>query len=345
MQGAPRALGTSPFSSSLASASSGPCGDDTPTGTTPSPDPTLENLWPNDDGRSWTYALQPRLWDSPTFTVYDSVSQVPPVTLDDVEALVLSHPIGANVVPDSGLFRLVFDDTLVTGSGARGQHLREELYVQLPPFPVGTSGAPTGGWTATAKPHTTFLQRLARARPDLGARLAAMHPELAALRESATRPPRLDDVWSPLLLHGGAFEKSSDYIGNYGELDLLLAWKYLEKNLSPGHEFTHQLVPVLADDVFLHARVRAPRSVQGPAGVFEKALEVLYLVDYGISTATDPQGTEVGFVRLFDYGWILYAPTIGPVGGYERSLVGVGDPPNSGVGDIRYELIGTAPLP
>ncbi len=322
------------------------CGEDTPVGTTPPPDPTLENLWPNDDGRSWTYALQPRLWEIPTFTVYDSVSQVPPVTLDDVEALVLSHPIGANVVPDSGLFRLVFDDSLVTGSGARGQNLREELYVPLPPLAAGSGETNAGGWTEAAHSHTTFLQRLARARPDLSPRLAATYPELAALRASGTTaPPRLDAVWSPLLLHGGAFEKTSEYIGNYGELDLLLAWKYLEKSLSPGHEFTHQLVPVLTDDVFLHARVRAPRTVQGPAGVFEKALEVLYLVDYGIGTVTDSQGTEVGFTRLFDYGWILYAPTIGPVGGYERSIVGVGDPPNTGVGDIRYDLIGTAPLP
>jgi hypothetical protein len=323
------------------------CEEDTPVGTTPPPDPTLENLWPNDDGRSWTYSLQPRLWDIPTFTVYDSISQVPPVTLDDVEVLVLSHPIGANTVIDSGIFRLVFDDSLVTPSGARGQNLREELYLSQPsPQPVATSGANAGSWTEVANSQTTFLQRLARARPDLLPRLAAVHPELAARQASGTNtPPRLDEVWLPLLLHGGAFEKTSEHIGNYGVLDLLLAWKFLERNLTPGHEFTHQLVPVLADDVFLHARLRAPRTVQGPAGVFEKALEVLYLVDYGIGTVVDSMGTDVGFTRIFDYGLILYAPTIGPVGGYERSIVGVGDPPNTGIGDTRYELIGTAPLP
>lgn len=109
-------------------------------------------------------------------------------------------------------------------------------------------------------------------------------------------------------------------------MDTALAWKYLAKDLTPGSEFLHRLVPSLAADVFLRGRILPRQTVQTLAGTFTDAVVCLYSVDYGISTATDDAGDATGYFRYYSYGSVTYADSVGPVGSYERRLVGLGNP-------------------
>jgi hypothetical protein len=121
----------------------------------------------------------------------------------------------------------------------------------------------------------------------------------------------------------------------------LLDWKYLQSDLTPGSTFTHQLARWLANDVFLKARVLWQFEIETAVGKLEKAIKCLYLVDYGVATAIDDFGQIVGYFRTYDYGTIVYAPTVGSVSSYERSFVQSNDPPTTGVGDATFRLIGT----
>jgi hypothetical protein len=109
--------------------------------------------------------------------------------------------------------------------------------------------------------------------------------------------------------------------------------------LAAGSEFTHQLVPAVADDVFLHARILPDRTVETPAGVFDNVVVCLYLVDYGISTGTDASGVTSGYWQSISYGTVAYAAGIGPVFSYERPLMSTGDPLPPGAGDLTVGLV------
>ena len=146
----------------------------------------------------------------------------------------------------------------------------------------------------------------------------------------------------PNLIHGGAWEKTAEWIGTYNDLSARLAWKFLADDITVGSEFSYQLVPDFSDDTFLHGRVHRQMSVETEVGTFEKALDCLYILDWGISTATDTQGEVVGYFRVFDYGRVIYAPTIGPVYSSERWTVEPGNPPTPGLEDFTTILIGTS---
>jgi hypothetical protein len=170
-------------------------------------------------------------------------------------------------------------------------------------------------------------------RPDLRPRIAPyLDPE----------PTVTGEILRPLILHGGAWEKTADWIGTYGELDRLLAWKYLTNDLRKGHEFEHQLVPSLASTVYLRARVLGTTTLETPAGRYTNAIEVFYVIDYGWSTATDESGNLLGYSRSVGYGSIHYAPGVGPIQSYERVLVNFG--PNgldAGYGEMQFRLRST----
>jgi len=221
--------------------------------------------------------------------------------LDEAERFLASQPIGPNPTLVLGAYGLRFNGQLTTRSGVTGQNLEESLVEGVGARATSPAAAPAGG----------FLQLLARARPDLAAKLAARGVAPARV-VSAT------SLGGPTLLHGGAWEQNDDWIGNYGDLNQQVAWIYLTSDLRAGSEFTLQLVPDLADDVFLHARVLGPRRVTTDAGVFQRAFEVLYVVDFGVSTATDANGNPLGSVRAFLLGTADFAPGVGPVRSYER---------------------------
>jgi len=154
-----------------------------------------------------------------------------------------------------------------------------------------------------------ILAQVWRARPDL-------RPALAA------RGLRLADapVWYPLLLHGGYFMKGALDIQMWQPDFFHPTWTYLTNDLAPGAEFTQQLIPEIADNVFLHGTVEdIDADVETEAGTFHHAVRMGYLVDYGLSPLTDPNsGDELGLVRTETRGRVHFVPGVGPVELFEE---------------------------
>ncbi|MBK6898638.1 MAG: hypothetical protein IPH09_04995 [bacterium] len=79
-----------------------------------------------------------------------------------------------------------------------------------------------------------------------------------------------------------------------------------------------QLVPELADDIWLYGRVWsiADRVVAGVER--QNVLECMYAVDLGVATATNDEGELIGEYRAYIYCSTLYAPGFGPIASQER---------------------------
>jgi hypothetical protein len=303
------------------------CSDDggTRTGITA----TLENIWPNEDGRSWTYAGLARggweddLRDS-AYVFPDSASVPPAPDFLDIIPLIDNPPLPDAFGTRETEYGLTFDGQTTTQSGVTAQNLVEEL-----DSPASAPGA-----------HARFLALLAAARPDL-------RPRLRALGAPVARFSTLADTFEfvppgPLLIHGGAWEKTEEWIGTYGDRDTLLAWQFLRDDLTPGSSFTFPLVPSIANDASLNVLVRRLVTVKTPVGTFENALDVVYVASFGVArygTVFQPDFT--GYSRWVAYGNVIYVPTVGPVFTYEKPLAPVGeDGVGLGVGDFTYELTG-----
>ena len=101
----------------------------------------------------------------------------------------------------------------------------------------------------------------------------------------------------------------------------------------------HQLVPELASDVFLRARVLGTGTIDTPAGRYTNAIEVFYVIDYGESEATDESGNALGIQHSLGYGSVHYVPGVGPVASYERVLSSWGPKGlGEGYGELQYAL-------
>ena len=287
---------------------------------------SLQNSWPNDDQHKWLFRLAQRTWSSRGPQTWPSPEQVPAVTLDHAQSLLGTLPAGDSPRADSARYELGFDGFITTQSGVTAQNLREFI-ISL--HRLGAHREATDGGRA-------FLAELARARPSLRARIAALAP-------SAVDGGPGFWIWSPILIHGYAWRKTTTWIGTFGDVDQLLAWKFLQAEPRPGSEFSHQLVPSLASDVWLRARVLRGLELTLPSGARASAVEVLYLIDYGVETFTDQNGNLAGYGRAYDFGTVVYAAGVGPVRCYERRLVWLGDPQDVGFGDLELDLIATTP--
>lgn len=266
----------------------------------------MSRLWPNEDGRTFDYAVTDRALTGGAPKLFPTPAAVPEVTMSQVAALLGVPPA---IEPGTGsdyAFRLRFEGDMTTQSGVRTQNLVESLPLVMAPLRGG---------------EAEFLARLARARPDLRARIARYAPLATTLAVPAY----------PNFIHGYGFLKGPQWIGSYGDVDTVLAWKFLESNVSVGHTFQQQLVPSLADDVFLKARVARTLSYAVPGrGTVRNCLEVHYLIDYGIMEWADQSGTITGYTRWIDYGRVIYAPDVGPVLDEERRGAFAGTPPSPG---------------
>jgi hypothetical protein len=301
---------------SLIMACDGPAGTVTPA-------PSIENIWPHDDGRTWIFEVEHVVSDSSFIALYPRSQDVPPAFSPALVPTALNVPLPPSISDIRGSHRLRFEGMRTTGSGATGQNLADTL-ISPPVLRAASIGAPAD-----------FLSRLAIVRPDLA-------PRIQGLLGSETASVPVPAM--PQLLHGGTWDQNASYIGTYGEFDPQPGWKYLEADLRVGHEFTLQLVPSLADDVFLHTRVVAQRTVQTAAGNFAKAIDVAYVIDYGISEAVNENASSLGFFRTLTYGTVTFAPTVGPVSCSERftgapTVLGAG----LGMEDTEARLISTAP--
>jgi len=302
------------------------CRKDAPLAPTPVPrDPTLQTIWPNDDGRAWTYEQTSRSWVDPFAGVwYATVTDVPPApSLADIVALLGTQPIGSDVVTQPSSYQLKFAGPLSSLSGATGQNLTERV---IRPGPQRVSAGGDAG-------DGVFFARLLRARPDLRPVLAARMRSLAA---------DTSDYGDAIFLHGYVWRKTASWIGTYGDLDTLPAWKYLTSNLAAGTEFHLQLIPSVVNDIWLHARILARGDVTTPAGTWKDAVVCLYLVDFGVSSGSDSDGYPNGYSRMYEYGTVTYVDGVGPVACYDRQLVNIA-PGSVGLGDVTLALTATTP--
>ncbi|MBD3333887.1 MAG: hypothetical protein GF355_00040 [Candidatus Eisenbacteria bacterium] len=313
--------------------------------------PDLQNIWPDADSTAWTYSLTERVWpDSSGPVLHESEGEVEPApTMDEIEDMLGAGPTADSVRVTEGMYRQMFDGYVTTMSGVRAQLIRETTFCEHSRYPDGKQREDAGG----------FICKLLKVRPGLRTKAMALGftgsqaegipqvPWQTSVAAKDVGPPTqaaredCDFEFGQIYLHGYAWTKTGEYIGGYGDLDQDLSWKFLERDLSVGHEFTHQLVPSLADDVFLHARIISRRPVTTELADFERCVECLYMIDYGVTTATDENGQELGYYRYYDYGTIIYAPGVGPVYSYEKHppLAPAELAPNpSGLNAGEYEL-------
>lgn len=291
---------------------------------------TMSSCWPNDDGRWWLYhvAMQPLVVEP--FEYLAGNVAVPEVTFATARAL-----LGDAVTPQPGTlqeypFQLQFRGRITTDSGVEAQNLTELVPIRQPS--LRAAGPSRSG--------VRFLASLAAARPDLRARIAALAPAAAPAADGGVA------YWYPLFIHGYAWIKGPAWIGTYGDVDTILAWKFLDAMVRPGHTFRHQLVPSLANDVWLNASVERRVAVDVPGiGVVKDAIEVLYVLDYGVAASVDAMGNIVGSFRTFDYGTVVYAPGVGPVKDVERRFAYIGKNTTHGLYDLRLDLTSTGQAP
>jgi len=177
------------------------------------------------------------------------------------------------------------------------QNLVEEVPVAAAPAPgpQGTSGS--------------LLRTLWTVRPDL-------RPALAAGTSLNAGPAAAQqDWWESILLHGGAFELTTDEIATWRtSLAMGKSWLFLASSLTQvGDSFQLQLIPDLAPDVYLTGTLAGFESVTVPAGTYT-CLRMDYLVDYGHAVCTSSTGPDsLGSFRAETAGSVFYAPGIGPV--------------------------------
>jgi hypothetical protein len=289
--------------------------------------PTLGKSWPNEDKRWWKYDLL-AVSCSDTLHYYATIGEVPALpSMPALFALVSGLAPGAQGGRDSATYQLEFNASKFTGSGAYGQFLTESLFVSPAPFaiaggPFSVLRAANASRGAPRAEPGMLLDEIARARPDLRARIAALsgrQPHAMAVGPSI-----------PMFLHGGVWEKNTNAIGTFNDLDTVLRWIFLTSTLSTGSEFEEQVAPLLSPDIVLHGRILGQQSVTTPAGTYADALVCFYALDFGISDATDINGDPLGHFRSFDYGVVAYVQDVGPVYGYERHLVEMGAPLSHG---------------
>jgi hypothetical protein len=291
----------------------------------------LDALWPNDDGRFWEYQLVQTTTPT-TVGFYPPGVQPPPApSVWEIAALLRSESQGRRTPPAggptaTGMYRLAFDGRVTTKSGAEGQNLTETLLPNVRPEGRSTSAARSALAGASLP---AFWAHLAAARPDLA-------PAVRKRFGLATNGT-IYELSRPILLHGGAWEKTAEHIGTYGDLNLDLAWLYLVADVRAGSTFDLQLVPDLAEDVWLHALVLPRRYTTRPRPG-PGTVQVLYLIDYGVSLATGPTGEDLGTFRAVEYGTVSYVPGVGPAAVFDRADFPGPFGPSSG---IRIEYRGT----
>lgn len=120
--------------------------------------------------------------------------------------------------------------------------------------------------------------------------------------------------WQPLFLHDGYFMKTADRIEMWQDGWTHSTWTYLDGAPQIGTTFVHQLVPELADDIYLHGMLTSiSATVETVSGTYHDAVKMDYVIDLGISELTDESGTVLSMVHSEIRGHVFYVPEIGPV--------------------------------
>jgi len=280
------------------------------------PSPNLTNIWPNADGTSWEFDHTARQFDG-TWFLYpteDAVPTGPPPGWSKIDEILDTDPSGGVVATETGTYTLTFDGTITTQSQVAAQNLREGFVID------------------------------SRSGFDLASsdRDRAVIDPCRAVRTLLRRPDGAPaDGYAPIMLHGGPWKRTASRIATYSDLSALPAWTYLTSDLSVGSTFSQQLLPTLATDLYLHGVVYRQIAVETEVGTYKRALDCLYVIDYGITVMTNTQGEPLGYFRTIDCGRVIYVPTLGPVYSYERYGIQPERTDSDGVFDVTEVLSGT----
>lgn len=204
--------------------------------------------------------------------------------------------------------KLWFEGTTVAPGGIAAQVLAGN--VAFLPAAQATTALQAG---IPAEVRSSLLRRLWIARPDL-------RPAIRDHALLADCPTDAIEGWAPLLLTGGlAYVQTASEVAAWRcNLASTRAWLWLTSDLSPGSTATLQLIPDLADDVFLHLTVLGLEDATVPGGTFADCLHVEYVIDYGTSECTDNSGNPLGTSRHETRGFVRYAPGVGPIESFEE---------------------------
>ena len=219
--------------------------------------PTMDALWPNEDGTRWEYQLH-------IIEIIDDIDFTSPAYLQ-------------------------LSGTAMTPGGEAQVLLGEHAAVPAP----ARSAPPV---------LSPLLSRIWLARPDL-------RGAIASLPAGAPR-----QTWWPTFLHDGYFMKNVDDIQMWQDPWTHPTWTYLEDDITVGASFVQQLVPEFADDIYLHGTVaEIDANVTTPAGTFDDAVRMDYLLDMGVSVIEDGMGNLIGTYHGETAGHVHYVPGVGPV--------------------------------
>lgn len=207
---------------------------------------------------------------------------------------------GGGLQADNTAF-FTFRGTDVVPGGVEVQNLEVEIVGDVRPFSESITDP--------------LLASLWRARPDLREAISAR----------AKRDPGIDDPpdgFYQVFLHAAAFRKTPGEVASWRrDLESTRSWLWLVSDLTIGNEFVLQLVPDLADNVFLHGVIAAWEAVDVPAGHFPNCLRVDYRIDFGETICTNDEGEATGAARTETRGFVHYSPDTGPIDSHEEWLL------------------------
>ena len=270
---------------------------------------TIDNVWPHANGNGWQYEQTNKLytWEP---QLYDTAADVPALPDQAVLYAALGTAV-ENAAADSidGTYSLTFVDSVTTMSGVTAQHLVEDLQT-TPPVRADLD--------RLAKLLPPPLRKLGLARQDLRPALIRQYGLPADFWSILTATSRDLALDAPMFLGGGAWEQIEAGIFGYGDLNQDHSWIYLLADLETGSTFQMQLVPMLADDVFLYGKIwsHGPETVSGQA--YPEVVECFYAIDMGVQNVVDEFGNSEGYTRTYFYGVIDFVPGLGPVFAHER---------------------------
>lgn len=252
-------------------------------------DATLDELWPDADGLAWTYDVSVTTSESSLGLLSDPEDSLPSIRRLYSIFDGFAHTGRTTTAQDELTTR--FDGQVTTTSGVTGRHL------------VSTWANPIDSAPAS------FLALLRRARPDLRNRLPA--------------PDKLSERDQPYGVTGYCWEKTETQIRGYGDASVDVSWLYLAAPLAVGATFDLQLVPYLADDIWLHGMIVRQLTWTQSGTSYPRAVEVFTVVDFGVQEITNAEGLVMGRHHSFLCYRTIFAPGVGPVYTHEwRSMAG-----------------------
>ncbi len=232
--------------------------------------PTLDSLWPNSTGNSWSYDMT---WEG------------------------LDGPV-------SGTGSLFFTGSEIFPPGVEVQNLLGQASVSP---------------TKSDAPHglSALERHLWRFRPQL-------RPQFTERARKNGLP-----YWPMVLLtpmEGSTSEvgyrETADVIGGWRAPLADWSWWMVSGPVATGSTFRLQLVPDLADDVFLNGEIRGiDESVNTQVGTFNGAVVVDYLIELGEITFGDEDGNLIGTGVGEISGWVAFVPDLGPVAAAELTEI------------------------